>query len=245
MSPGPVRRSPGALVVVAALPRELAQLARDLGAASVSQHDGVHLLSASVPRQPGKVLLVTAGMGPTRVALAVAAALAAGAVDTLLSVGLAGACDPNLQPGHVVRASLVIDSRSGERFKPDAPSGLAESGVLVTSPVIAGVAEKQRLRATYGAAIVDMEAATVARLANANRLPFAALKAISDEHTIDLTQLSRFSDHRGRFRTGSFVVHTALRPHLWSATAILGRNSKLALEALTSSLRQIIAERRD
>ncbi len=179
-------------------------------------------------------------MGPGRAALAVAAALAHGPIDTLLSVGLAGACSPAFTPGTVLQASLVIDSRSGERFTPETDLSIAIPAILVTTPQIASPAEKQRLHATYNAAAVDMEAATVARLARAHNIPFAALKAISDDHAADLTHLSRFAHPRGHFRTGAFALHTALRPRQWSPTATLGRNTRLALDALTSAVHQFL-----
>ncbi len=190
-------------------------------------------------RQPS-ILLATAGMGATRVSLAVAAALAHGPVDLLLSVGLAGACIPSLAAGDVLEASLVIDSQSGERFTPATLSGIAAPAILVTTPRIASPSEKQRLHATYNAAAVDMEAATVARLARAHNIPFAAFKAISDDHTVDLSHLRAFAHARGHFRTSAFALHTALRPHLWLPTAALGRNTSRALENLSSGLRRVI-----
>jgi adenosylhomocysteine nucleosidase len=228
------------LAIIAALPRELALLARDLRATRISDRNGILLETASIPGADTAILLVTAGMGSNRAALAVAATLAHGPVHTLLSVGLAGACDPTLTPATVLEATLVIDTNSGERFETNA---LPETtpAILVTTPHIAGPAEKQRLHATYNAAIVDMEAATVARLAHAHNIPFRAFKAISDEHTVDLTHLSHFADSRGHFRTGAFALHTALRPHRWRATAALGKNSNLALQALTTTIHRLIA----
>ncbi len=235
------------LAIIAALPRELVLLVRDLAATTVSRQDGILIHAASPPDTASTILLITAGMGPGRVSLAVAAALSQGPIDILLSVGLAGACDPNLTSGTVLEATIVIDSRSGERFQTDThlvadpKLGWGAPGILVTSPGIAGPAEKRRLRATYNAASVDMEAATVARLARAHGIPFGALKAISDEHDIDLTPLSTFADARGHFRTGAFALHTALRPHRWRPTATLGRNTRLALQSLTAAVQQRIA----
>lgn len=227
------------LAIIAALPRELALLAHELRTTRIISTDGILLQSAQLPGNQS-VLLSTAGMGPGRAALAVAAALAQGPIDTLLSVGLAGACDPLLTPGAVLQASLVIDTRSGERFIPETDLGVAASAILVTTPQIASSAEKQRLHATYNAAAVDMEAATVARLARAHNIPLAALKAISDDHAADLTHLSRFSDPRGHFRTAAFALHTALHPHLWRPTVSLGRNTNLALRSLTSAVHQFL-----
>ena len=235
------RQRGGTIGVIAALPRELDMLARDLGAVPVMESKGLLLQTASMNIGSCPMVLATAGMGAERVALAVAAALAHGPVATLLSVGFAGACDPSLNPGNVIEASLVIDSRSGERFQTDAIFESTPSGILVTSSQIAGIAEKQRLHETYHAAAVDMEAATVARLARAHGIRFGAFKAISDEHDLDLTALSAFTDAQGHFRTGAFALHTLLRPQQWRATANLGRNSKSALAALTSALHRALS----
>jgi adenosylhomocysteine nucleosidase len=230
------------LAIIAALPRELALLSRDLHAVPVSRGNGTIVEAGSLEGGGSQVLLVTAGMGAARASLAVAAALAHGPVHTILSVGLAGACNPHLSPGSVVEATVVIDSRSGERFATHAHLAHSTGGVLVTADRIAGVAEKRRLHLSYGADVVDMEAATVARLALAHGLPFRAIKSISDEHDVDLTALAAFADVQGQFRTGAFALHTLLRPARWPAAATLGRNSKRALETLTAAIHQIIVQ---
>ena len=229
------------LAIIAALPRELATLARALRATRVRSSAGILVQTAPLGATSDSILLITAGMGAHRASLAFASALAHGPVHTLLSVGLAGACDPNVKPGSVLEPNLVIDSRSGERFTPRAHLGIAAPGTLVTASAIASPSEKSRLRQTYNAAAVDMEAATVARLARAHGIPFAALKAISDEHTVDLTHLTHFTGSQGNFRTAAFVLHTALRPHRWRSTAQLGSQTKTALNMLTSAIHQFIA----
>lgn len=245
MSPEPAPKHMGTLAIIAALPRELALLARELRVNRVSKGNGILVQSALAGVGHHPIVLVSAGIGPERVAVAVAAALVYGSVDAILSIGLAGACDPLLRPGSVLQASVVIDVQSGERFHADtqASSDIAPTGILATSPRIAGVNEKRRLYQSYGASAVDMESATVARLARAHGIPFAALKAISDEHDVDLTSISRFAHPAGHFRTGAFALHTAFRPHRWLSTASLGRNSKVALEHLTGAVHQLIAIR--
>ena len=235
------------LVLIAALPRELAPLARDLGAARLRstalEHAGIRLHTASLKGGSIPLLLVTAGMGANRAALAVQAALARGPVSALLSVGFAGACNPLLTAGSCLDASLVIDSGTGERFRTGAGLSEQPSAILVTTPAIASPAEKARLHQTYGAAAVDMEAASVARLARAHGIPFGAIKAISDEHIADLTSLSAFAGNRGQFRTAAFAVHTLFRPATWRAAITLGRDSNAALTSLTRALHQFIALR--
>jgi adenosylhomocysteine nucleosidase len=175
-------------------------------------------------------------MGEARATLGVQAALAMGPVAALISVGLAGACDPAVAVGSVVEAGTVIDVRTGERFATTAIGG----ATLVTGPSLASVREKARLFAAYGAAAVDMEAATVARLALAHGIPFRAIKAISDDHAFELGALGKFETKHGHFHTRAFALHTAVRPHTWAKTIRLGKHSQQALAALTAVLKEEI-----
>jgi adenosylhomocysteine nucleosidase len=232
----PSSPSKDVVAIVAALPREIAALVRGVPPDAALLRRGVHLY-----RLQGAVV-VAAGMGAERAALGVQAALAAAKVSTLISAGLAGACTPALSPGAVAHAADVIDSRTGERFEGLAHEGGVVAGwTLVTAPRIASVQEKARLAASYGAAMVDMEAAAVGRLAAMHGLGFRAIKGISDAHDFELASLARFAGKHGSFRTAAFALHTALHPRQWSKAARLGRDSSRALAALTAALREIAA----
>ena len=216
------------IAIVAALPREIAALVRGVKPDAALRKRGIHLY-----RLP-KAVVVAGGMGSSRVTLAVDAAVSSSQIETLISVGLAGGCSAAAPAGVVLEAGKVIDAQSGESY---AASG---SAVLVTSPAIAGVREKARLHSAYGAAMVDMEAATVARLAEARGIPFRAIKGISDGHDFELASLSRFAGRHGSFRTGAFALHTAVRPHHWGMAMRLGKHSQRALAALDAVLRDLI-----
>jgi adenosylhomocysteine nucleosidase len=210
--------------IIAALPREVKRLVRGWREETL----------------PNKILVYTndfavaacAGIGTTRVTLAVQAAMAAKPVTTLLSVGLAGACDPSLRVGDIVRAGVVVDSQTGERY-----NNSQSKQILVSTPAIASVTEKRRLYESYRASAVDMEAATVARIAQAHNLSFHAIKAISDDATFELQELARFTTQDGQFREAAFAAYSAARPHLWPKLFHLAGNSKLAVQSLTAELR--------
>jgi adenosylhomocysteine nucleosidase len=212
--------------LIAALPREVSAL--------VKGWDRRQVGAGVVVYTRGNAVVACAGMGAARVKLAVEAALAAMPVTDLISVGLAGACDPNYRAGEVVRAGVVIDERTGERFEFEELPGQV---VLVSTQKIANVSEKARLYTAHGAAVVDMEAATVARLAKELGLGFRAIKAISDEADFEVEGLARFATAEGQFREGAFALYAALRPGMWAKVVTLGRNSGKALGALTDSLR--------
>jgi adenosylhomocysteine nucleosidase len=209
--------------IIAALPREVKHLVRGW-----QEH-----------RLPGKVIVYSnefavvacAGIGPARATLAVQAAMSVRPITALLSVGLAGACDPSLHIGDIVRAGAIVDTQTGERFNHP-----KFKQVLVSTSAIASVEEKRRLFATYHASAVDMEAATVARIAEAHNLPFQAIKVISDEAAFELKELARFTTHDGQFREAAFAAYSIARPYLWTKLFHLARNSKRALQSLTTEL---------
>jgi adenosylhomocysteine nucleosidase len=210
--------------IIAALPREVAPLVKGWKTEKLPGNRIVYLRE--------NVVVACAGMGPQQVALAVSAARALLAVTELISVGLAGACDPRLGVGEVVRPGVVVDRNTGERFLDE-----RFDTVLVSTSAIMNVAEKERLRLAYDAAAVDMEAATVARLARAHGLKFRAIKVISDAADFEMGGLSEFATEDGQFREGAFAMHAALRPWMWRKLIGLGKNSGKAVKALNEALR--------
>ena len=95
--------------IVGALPREVGGLVRGVQADGELRRMGVFVYRLS------GCVVVCGGMGTARVTLAVKAALEAGATG-LVSVGLAGGCDPGLVAGRLVEAAEVVDALSGERY---------------------------------------------------------------------------------------------------------------------------------
>lgn len=214
----------GSPAIIAALPREVGPLVRGWQHRQLPGKIHLYISDAAI--------VACAGMGANRATLAVQAALAARPATALWSVGLAGACDPSLHVGDIVRAGVVIDSLTGERYA----SG-DSSDVLVTGNGLASVSEKHRLHTSYNASCVDMEAATVARLAQANDIDFRAIKSISDEASFELEDLARFATPDGQFREIAFAAHAALRPPLWSKLVALAGNGRRAVASLTEELK--------
>jgi adenosylhomocysteine nucleosidase len=209
--------------IIAALPREVSALVQ--GWERLNPVSDVHVYTR------GQTVVACAGMGEARATLAVQTAMATMPLMALLSVGLAGAVDPALRVGDIVRAGVVIDERTGERFE----NGRFKQ-ILVTSDSLASLSDKTRLRATRGAAAVDMEAAAVARIARTHQLEFQAIKAISDESDFEIESLRHFATADGQFREGPFALHAALRPQMWGKLITLARNSNRALKSLTAAV---------
>ena len=181
-------------------------------------------------------VLVCGGIGAEAARRAAEAVIASYAPTVLYSVGFAGALDPALKVGDVVQPRRVMDASDGSSVNFKQGEGTLVSFGSVASPV-----QKASLRDSYGAQAVDMEAAAVARSAEARGVAFAVVKVISDEFDFDFPAMERFVDSNGQFMKGRFALFTALRPWLWARVARLSRNSNRASRALYDRLRTMMA----
>jgi adenosylhomocysteine nucleosidase len=86
-----------------------------------------------------------------------------------------------------------------------------------------------------------MEAASVARAAEARGVAFGVVKVISDEINFEFPSMDRFVDSEGRFSEGRFAMFAAVRPWLWLRVIQLARNSNRAAQVLCGNLQNIIA----
>lgn len=190
------------------------------------------------------VVLVCGGIGAQAARRAAVAMIELYAPTVIYSVGFAGALDPGLKAGEVVQPVQVIDASDGSR------ADLSEGkGVLVTFGSVASPSQKAQLKDSYGAQLVDMEAAAVWRAAEARGVKFAAVKAISDEFDFTFPEIERFVDSQGRFQQGRFARFVAVRPWLWRKVSRLAGGSNRAVSGLNDwlivSLNRMIAQAAD
>jgi adenosylhomocysteine nucleosidase len=220
---------------IAALPGELKPFVRGW---PHSQRNGVRFWAQRNPED--EWIAACAGAGQEAATRAFAAIEDGGPVDLVFSVGWAGALRTNLAAGSAHNVAGVIDVRTGERFNCEAGAG---EMWLATSPWVADEAEKQRLAGTYGAALVDMEAAAVARLAAMREIPFYCVKGVSDSLHERLPDLNSFIAPNGQFQTGRFVLFAALRPIYWPSLVRMGENSRRASQRIAESLLDFLGAR--
>jgi adenosylhomocysteine nucleosidase len=136
--------------------------------------------------------------------------------------------------GDIIQPRRVINAGDGSSV--DLNRG---GGVLVTFSAVASPAQKAKLRDSFGAQAVDMEAAAVARAAEARGVGFAVVKVISDEFDFSFPAMERFVDPSGSFLEGRFAWYAALRPWLWPRVLRLARNSGRASRTLCDWLRKM------
>lgn len=215
-----------AIVIIAAMPGELKPLVRSW--AALETREGVD----GWQHPSGPIMAFCGGMGTAAATRAFARARQVCEPVQLLSVGWCGALREEGAPGDIIRASMVRDLNTGEMY-----AAAGSGGLLLTSSRVAVREEKQRLARTYdGSAAVDMEAAALARLAEAHSLHFRAVKAISDTLDEELPDMNPFVGKDGQFATARFVASVAVQPRYWSALARFGKQAKLAAERLGTAI---------
>ncbi|HEX3435475.1 MAG TPA: nucleoside phosphorylase [Pseudacidobacterium sp.] len=183
-------------------------------------------------------IAIAGGMGAEAAAHACNRVMVDGPLDALVSIGWAGSLSCGLKPPHACVVSEVIDGRTQESY----PTNWPEGQRLLTTNHVVRHEEKRELAAQFQVPLVDMEAATVARIAQEKQIAFYCFKGISDGSNDKLPDFNRFLGKNGQLRMAPFVIYALLHPQYWAALSQLGRNSKAAAFNLatlvTESLRQ-------
>lgn len=223
------------IAIIAAMPGELMPLVRGW------HHETRNRVDVWTRKhEDSEWIAACAGAGQDAARRALAEAERDGRADQIISVGWVGALAEDCHPATVHRVSRIIDARTGEQYGAHAPG---RDCILVTAPQVVNEAGKRRLASTYSALVVDMEAAALARLAEARGVSFVCIKGVSDELTARLPDLNRFLAADGRFRLTRFILFAALRPWYWPALLRMGENSRKAAQGIAKSLHELLDAR--
>lgn len=187
--------------------------------------------------EDGDAVAVCGGIGPVAARRACQAVFALYAPEVVISAGFAGALISDLHAGDVAIPAKVIDSGDGS----SAETGTG-AGTLVSAATIASPGQKRVLAEKYQAVAVDMEAAAVAKGAQACGMSFAAVKAISDELDFEIPVVEGSVDAQGELHEGRFIAGIAWQPWVWGRVARTAKNSSMAAKNLSVQLRVMIEE---
>jgi hopanoid-associated phosphorylase len=169
----------------------------------------------------------------------------------VLSFGIAGGLDPELEAGDLVVATRVRASQGAWRADMAWAARLARItgarlGVLAgAEAVVAGPAGKRALRMATDAIAVDLESAAAAAYAARHGLPFAAFRAVADAagETIPAAALVGLTPDG---RTAPLRVLAALMrsPTQFRPLLDVAKRSKQGLEALAHGVSLLRGELR-
>jgi adenosylhomocysteine nucleosidase len=194
------------------------------------------------------ILLVLSGIGERR-ARAAGRALVQHGARALLSWGTAAALQEPLRPGDLLIPTALIgpDRRPHEVDRPwhaQVCERLASQLPICSAPlaqateVLTEPAAKRALARDTGAVAADMESVALAGMAAESRLPFLAIRAVSDEVSATIPgPVAAAVDASGRLPPAACLSEVVLRPWRWPALMHLARGFRAARNTLEQVFR--------
>lgn len=244
------------LALLAALREETSGLLRQMSLQETTTPRGWLLFKGRLDDRG--VLLAQTGMGRERAERAAQFLLERYPVSCLVSFGFAGGLAPDLQIGDLVvcRELLGPDGlEAGRRhfsdpFLADMATEILEAigacfsggrGVTLEG-VLYNPEEKRALGRSLGALAVDMESYWIAGVAAQWRVPFLAVRAVSDVVSESLPPLDRFVGPDGTPMWRDAARYFASHPVDLVKMPSVYRNARLAETSLTLFLRLLVSQ---
>jgi hopanoid-associated phosphorylase len=165
---------------------------------------------------------------------------AAGGAAAVISLGVAGALAPSLQPGDWVVASKVVATDGEWATEPKWTAALlralpapSSGPILGSDAMLLKAADKLGAGRRMGALAVDMESHVAARVAQRLGLPFAAARVVSDCADHDLPPAVAVGMRPdGGMALGPVLASLARNPLQLPALIRAGRDAEQAFRAL-------------
>lgn len=239
------------LLILFAFPREAKEAMRTLG--RTERIDGLPFKAFCIRHPSHEITMVETGMGVGNAARVLLHRLQTDRPDEVLSLGYCGALSSDASVGDVVWASSVclIDGQKIETLSLPDKRELLEK-LSLRFPVRAGtfITMKEWMTKRDIAPFVipetmlpvcDMETFGLARLCDSHKLPFLALRAVSDDADTDLLfDPWSVCDKNGMYSAALAAKLVVTRPHLLSHAIKLYRNSKIASSNLAQAVSALV-----
>ncbi len=241
------------LLVISALPREIAPLARRLMGVQVRGMAGLAAWQATLSART--VVLVATGCGPGPTTAVLGALIQELEPACIVSTGVCGALVPGPRTGHL----LFVDSarregdsapRSASRqLVGPAAAALSEAAIplhlasMFSAPrLVCSPGDKARLAKETDTTGIDMESAWVAEAADQAGIPWLGVRAVLDEaDRPPAMDYSRFIRADGTVSAIGILFHALVRPWLWTALSTDGARMKEASASLARGLTRLLA----
>ena len=174
----------------------------------------------------------------------------------LISIGYAGAVQPELKVGDLVIADSITDVEGDKnrKFFPD-PNWLSRSrsipgirgaqvvvgGLLTVNSVIHLPAAKRELGRSYNVQIVDMETSAIAGIAEEKGLPLLSVRAVSDSVDQELLDSSSFLGSDGEISTLKAGWYVMTHPNSIKGALSLRTQIQFATRVLTEFMSDLLS----
>jgi nucleoside phosphorylase len=180
MSPTPTPAATAQIAFICAMPMEIEPLVRKLDLQESTLGD-LTVQRGSLGGQ--SVVAIVTGMGTELATAGTTRLLDAVQVERVVVVGITGAVENETPIGTLVLPEVVVNSATGDEFRPTPLGGGTPAGAMwTTDHLTTDLDEIARLRAR-GVVSLDMETAAIAALCERRGIPWSVFRVISDRAT--------------------------------------------------------------
>jgi adenosylhomocysteine nucleosidase len=217
-----------------------------------------HIRLGKTSAWPGKwgkqsIVLVRSGVGQQRAEDATLQVIDRFKPSTLVSIGYAGAVQPELNVGDLVIADTIIKEKKKGEYFPDSdwlnrakdvacPEGFKAvvGGLLTVDNVIHDSLSKKELGENYSVQAVEMETSAIAKVAEEKNVPILSLRVISDRLDQELLDSSSFLGSDGEISTIKAGWYVLTHPGSIKSALSLRSQTQIATQALTKFLSDLL-----
>ena len=173
------------VVVLAPMPLEMSAIVAAFGLESCRRDGERHL--GRPCRQLERDRDPISGMGPTLTRMATSRLFDETRsdlvrVDHVMSAGICGGLDPDLEVGTLINPETIIEYASGATYRHTPPGDAPLTGSLVTTEQATLDSELSRQFLEQGCLGVDMESSAVAEVCEAQDCPWSVYRCIGDRY---------------------------------------------------------------
>ncbi len=211
-----------------------------------------------------EVIVVRSGVGQSLAYQAACNSAKMFPLQYMISIGFAGGVTPELKISNLVLSDNILFCGNEEslfRFKKVPLSQasnlfnhgnkirkiLSDNGIkykfgnIISINKIADSTKfKEWLGQNYPVLAVEMETASIAKIAEQQKVPFFSLRSVSDEVSHSIIWTSKFTNKKGTINKLGLACHVLTHPSLIPSTIELKRNASKAAKTLTEALFKII-----
>lgn len=224
----------GRVAFVCAMPMELTPLRKKLdlaktGSGRLQVHEG------TLGRR--RVVAIVTGMGTKLATGGLERLLDQVEVDQVVVVGITGAVENDTPIGSLVDPEVVVDSATGEEFRPHRLSEGNASGKMWTTDVLITDLDVIAGLRNSGVVALDMETAAIARVCERHKIPWSVFRAISDRATdgsLD-DDVFHMSNQDGTPKPAAIASYFLKHPGKLPAMARLAKGARSAADRAASA----------
>jgi adenosylhomocysteine nucleosidase len=216
---------------VCAMPMEVVPIVETLG---LTPTDIENEWVGSLEGRP--VVAIVTGMGTALAAEGTKRLLDTHDVERVVVVGITGALENDTPIGTLIRPEIVLNSETGEEFRPDAFGSHVPRGTMWTTNVITPRDQLAGMLAR-GVVSLDMETAAIAKECEARGIPWAVFRTISDRASDGSVteEVFKLSNQDGTLNHDAITAYFKEHPEMAEVMAEMGKNAQLAVDAAAAA----------